>query len=113
MSISFHFVLTNIKKNIYREIFLSQTTHMLYLYIMIITEITSTYLSVISKNIFEFINQSNIHFYHIFVRYPYRFACVINEDVPDPYQCPGQMPCVDDVIVTRKQTSYKKTIKRR
>ena len=29
--------------------------------------------------------------YHIFVRYPYCFACVINEDVPDPYQCPGQI----------------------
>ena len=29
--------------------------------------------------------------YHIFVRYPYRFVFVINEDVPDPYQCPGQI----------------------
>ena len=29
--------------------------------------------------------------YHIFVRNTYPFACVINEEVPDPYQCPGQI----------------------
>ena len=30
-------------------------------------------------------------FYHTFVRNTFRFACVINEEVPDPYQCPGQI----------------------
>ena len=31
----------------------------------------------------------NVH-YHIFVRKSYLFACVINEEVPNPYQCPGE-----------------------
>jgi hypothetical protein len=29
--------------------------------------------------------------YHKFVRNMYRFACVINEDVPDPSQCAGEI----------------------
>ena len=32
-----------------------------------------------------------IFVHHIFVRYTYLFACDINEDVPDPYQCPWQI----------------------
>jgi hypothetical protein len=31
----------------------------------------------------------NVH-YHIFVRKSYLFAYVINEEVPDPYQCPRE-----------------------
>jgi len=30
-------------------------------------------------------------FYHIFEHNTYRFPCMINEDIPDPYQCPGQI----------------------
>jgi hypothetical protein len=37
-------------------------------------------------------HEVNISFYHIFVRKTYLFACVINEEVPDPYQSPVQIP---------------------
>jgi hypothetical protein len=37
-------------------------------------------------------HEVNISFYHIFVRKTYLSACVINEEVPDPYQSPVQIP---------------------
>ena len=51
---------------------------------------------------FDFVSgqYGNVHVlichYHILVRNTYLcnthlFACVINEDVPNPYQCPGQI----------------------